>query len=138
MDSLVDEALAFYEEHPDPIPAAEAAKNEADEELSNADSISEDEEGVMNLPEDLRQIGCEMKEALLDGREISDELYVRVFVNKLNQTYEYKDPRTKRREAREVARKIVDIDLRLSEIDTEIDTVGVAKKRVKALLAEEE
>ena len=33
---------------------------------------------------------------------------------------------------------MVDIDNRLTDIDIEIDTVGVSKKKIKALLAEEQ
>jgi len=32
---------------------------------------------------------------LLEGMEISDELYVKMFVAKLRLTYEYKDPKSK-------------------------------------------
>lgn len=35
------------------------------------------------MMEDFRQCGLQMQELLLDGEEISDDLYVKVFVTKL-------------------------------------------------------
>jgi hypothetical protein len=54
--------------------------------------LSEDEEGFINCDEDFRQCGLQIEALLLSGQEISDELYVRLFVTKLRLTYEYKDP----------------------------------------------
>lgn len=45
--------------------------------------MSEDEDQEFNLQEEFRQCGLQMQELLLDGEEISDDLYVRVFVTKL-------------------------------------------------------
>ena len=42
-----------------------------------------------------------MKEMLLDGMEISDELYVKMFIAKLRLAYEYKDPARKQKELKE-------------------------------------
>jgi len=42
-----------------------------------------------------------MQELLLDGQEISDELYVKVFVTKLRMQYPYKDPKTKQKEIKD-------------------------------------
>jgi len=50
--------------------------------------------------EDFRQCGQSMQELLLDGEEISDELYVKVFVTKLRIQYPYKDPKTKQSEVK--------------------------------------
>ena len=36
-----------------------------------------------------------VKEMLLDGQEISDNLYVEIFVAKLRIAYQYKDPKEK-------------------------------------------
>jgi len=57
-----------------------------------------------------------MQELLLDGQEISDELYVKVFVTKLRMQYPYKDPKTKQREIKEQAKRQVEIQERLRGI----------------------
>ena len=45
--------------------------------------LSEDTDDEFNLEEDFRQCGAKMQELLLDGEEISDDLYVKVFIAKL-------------------------------------------------------
>ena len=57
--------------------------------------MSEDESEAFNLQEDYRQCGLQMQELLLDGCEISDDLYVKVFITKLRMQYPYKDPKSK-------------------------------------------
>lgn len=70
--------------------AAEAADiDQVDDDL---DMISQDEEIELNLEEEFRQVGSQMQELLLDGDEITDNLYVRLFVVKLRMSYEYKSP----------------------------------------------
>lgn len=70
--------------------AAEAADiDQVDDDL---DMISQDEEIELNLEEEFRQVGSQMQELLLDGEEITDNLYVRLFVVKLRMSYEYKSP----------------------------------------------
>ena len=56
-------------------------------------AMSEDEDQEFNLMEEFRQCGVKMQELLLDGEEISDELYVKVFVTKLRIQYPYKSPK---------------------------------------------
>lgn len=63
--------------------------NQVDDDL---DMISQDEEIEFNLEEEFRQVGAAMQELLLEGEEISDLLYVRLFVVKLRMSYEYKTP----------------------------------------------
>jgi len=63
--------------------------NQVDDDL---DMISQDEEIEFNLEEELRQVGAAMQELLLEGEEISDLLYVRLFVVKLRMSYDYKTP----------------------------------------------
>ena len=102
MESLVQEAIDYADQNPNPI---EAPKKESEEERKGEhqdaeDSLSdmplsEDEDQEFNLQEDFRQCGLKMKELLLDGEEISDDLYVQVFVTKLRITYPYKDPKSK-------------------------------------------
>jgi len=104
--------------------AEEAAVEEiqAPKEPSICDNISEDEETVPNVREELRQCGILIREILLDGREIPDELYVRLFVNKLRCRYEYKSPQVKMDEVKAEAQEVCDINARIGEIDREMLT----------------
>ena len=63
--------------------------------------MSEDEQQEFNLEEEFRQCGLQMQELLLDGQEITDDLYVKVFVTKLRMQYEYKDPASKQKEIKQ-------------------------------------
>ena len=150
MNDLVEEALKFYQEHPNPIvkekaieesPIKEslhedskeesrlqedANKEEEPEEAKDAEAQDEkppddgksslrenpmfrrsgpvtagdaDEvkseaseiEEELNPEEDFRRCGEEIQQCLFDGAEISDQLYVSLYVAKLRMTYEYKD-----------------------------------------------
>ena len=119
MGALIQEAIDFSDANPKPLhrdvtPQAELKaseapslgeglsgvlsgalrKNDSKETVDERDSsVSEDEDGEYNAPEDFRKVGLEIKEMLLEGMEISDELYVKMFVSKLRLTYEYKDPK---------------------------------------------
>lgn len=101
--------------------------------VDSNEPLSEDEEGLINSQEDFRQCGLEIQELLLSGAEISDQLYVKLFVTKLRLTYEYKDPKTKRNEVRQAAKHQAELRIRLQEIDSELEQEGLAKKRQKAL-----
>ena len=46
-----------------------------------------------------------MQELLLNGDEISDDLYVKVFVTKLRMQYPYKDPKTRQKELKDQAKR---------------------------------
>ena len=124
MGSLVQEAIDFADANPKPLhrdvtPKEEIKpsdapslgdglsgvlsgslkKNDSKETMEQEDSaVSEDEADEFNAPEDFRQVGLEIKEMLLEGMEISDELYVKMFISKLRLTYEYKDPKSKQKE----------------------------------------
>jgi hypothetical protein len=92
--------------------------NSSESELSTFlveldDPLSEDEEGFINSQEDFRQCGLEIEELLLSGTEISDQLYVKLFVTKLRLTYEYKDPHTQRNETKKAARIQAELNIRL-------------------------
>ena len=122
MEALVQEAIDFASENPEPIaapPKEEEEKKGADQDPeSSLDDIhmSEDEDEEFNLGEDMRQCGQKMQELLLDGEEISDDLYVKVFITKLRMQYPYKDPATKQREIKDQARRQVKINDRLRAI----------------------
>lgn len=77
------------------------------------EQLSEDEEGFINSSEDFRQCGLQIEELLLSGQEISDPLYVQLFVTKLRLTYEYKDPQTQLMEIQAAAKQQVDLQRRL-------------------------
>lgn len=119
MDELINEAIEFARAHPDPIESHPVPiKNASENELSTFlvdfdDPISEDEEGFINSQEDFRQCGLEIEELLLSGTEISDQLYVKLFVTKLRLTYEYKDPHTQRNETKKAARIQAELNIRL-------------------------
>ena len=74
-----------------------------------------------------------MLELLLDGQEISDDLYVRVFLTKLRMQYEYKDPKTKQREVKNQAKRQVQINDRLRAIQDELQDETLKKKQIKLL-----
>ena len=139
MESLVQEAIDFAEKNPEPIAPKEKPEEEKKEdqeegaaEKSSDDlsdlAMSEDEQQEFNLEEDFRQCGLEMQELLLDGQEITDDLYVRVFVTKLRMQYEYKDPMTKQKELKQQARRSVDINERLRAIQDELQKDDLKKK----------
>ena len=151
MNDLVEEALKFYQEHPNPIvkekaieespikeslhedskeesrlqedankeeePGEEAKDAEAQDEkppddgksslrenpmfrrsgpvdAGDADEVKSEASEIeeeLNPEEDFRRCGEEIQQCLFDGAEISDQLYVALYVAKLRMTYEYKD-----------------------------------------------
>lgn len=58
----------------------------------------------------MSEIGALIKEQLLEGNEVSDELYVRLFICKLRTSYAYKCPITKRKEVEHKALRYVQIN----------------------------
>ena len=100
--------------------------------------MSEDEDQEFNLQEEFRQCGLKMLELLLDGQEISDELYVRVFLTKLRMQYPYKDPKTKQKEVKAQAKRQVQINDRLRAIQDELQSEDLKKKQMKQLEAEQQ
>ncbi len=124
MENLVEEAIEFANNNQNAIEAAPKEEKKDGEEsekddLSDAE-MSEDEDQNHNHHEDFRQIGLKMQELLLDGEEISDDLYVRVFVTKLRIQYPYKDPKTKQKELKQQARRSVEINERLRAVQDEL------------------
>ena len=65
---------------------------------------------------------------LLDGLEISDELYIKMFIAKLRMTYEYKDPATKQKELKATANRKMKINQRLADIEKELQEEGIKAK----------
>ena len=142
MEALVQEAIDFASENPEPIaaPPKEEEEKKGEDPESSLDDIpmSEDEGEEFNLPEDMRQCGQKMQELLLDGEEISDDLYVKVFITKLRMQYPYKDPATKQREVKDQARRQVQINDRLRAIQDELSVEDLKKKTIKGLETEQQ
>ena len=130
MGSLVQEAIEFAEANPKPLHkdvtpmeelkkpsqpslgdgisgvlSSHLKKSDTKETVDDESNVSEDEEGEFNAEEDFRQVGLKVKEMLLDGQEISDTLYVELFVAKLRMTYQYKDPKEKQKELKAQANR---------------------------------
>ncbi len=104
---------------------------------SDLEGLSQDEDAHPRCREELRQCGALIRETLLEGREIPDELYVRLFVNKLRATYAYKSPLDKLMEVREEAARMVDIYARLQAIASELQREDIKERQIKKLQAEE-
>lgn len=100
---------------------------------SDLEGLSEDESTARDCQEELRQCGIAIRELLLDGQEISDELYVRLFVNKLRMTYGYKSPVEKRKEIKVEAERLVEINARLGEIFAELNKEDIKEKTTRKL-----
>lgn len=79
----------------------------------------------------MAEIGSLIKEQLLNGQEISDELYVRLFICKLRTTYAYKCPITKKREILAKAQRYSEINRRIGEISQECAKDDLPKKQRK-------
>lgn len=74
---------------------------------------------------------------MLDGQEISDELYVRLFICKLRTAYEYKCPVTKRSEIKVNAQRYVEIQNLIGAIETELLKEDLPKKERKRMIDEQ-
>lgn len=122
MSDLVGECLAAYEAHPEPYPAPEITSAENEEKY---DTLSEDSEleEVLNPMEDFRACGEKIADLLKDGLEITDEVYVQLYVAKLRLTYPHKSKKQLRQELRvkvekqrEIRRKIEPLQKELNDI----------------------
>jgi adenylate kinase family enzyme len=134
MEDLVNEAMEF-----NPDEKRLNSPNAPMVDLGSYDyaGLSEDEVLEYNVTDEFAKIGQEIKEQLLNGEEISDALYVRLFICKLRCTYTYKCPITKRREVELKAHRFVEINKRIGEIETEKQKEDLPKKHRKALIDEE-
>ena len=133
MEDLINEAMEF-----NPNEQRLNSPNNAIVDLGvyNDQGLSEDEELDHNVNDEFAAIGKELKEQLLNGEEISDALYVRLFICKLRCTYTYKCPVTKRKEIEVKAHRFVEINKRIGEIETEKQKEDLPKKHRKALADE--
>ena len=93
LNDLVDEALTFSEQNPEPFTFDAPAKQEEsilDEAVMSQDSEAEDSYHEMSVKEGFRLCGENIASLLKDGQEIPDEVYVELYVAKLRITYPYK------------------------------------------------
>jgi len=127
MESLIDEAREAAnappvkkEKEAEEVKDGEDVLDKSSKHESEDDSISEDEDEKTEAQADFCAIGREIEDLLFSGEEISDEIYVRLFVAKLRITYEYKSPRQKLREMKDEARRTVEIKDRLMDIETSL------------------
>ena len=63
---------------------------------------------------------------------------MRLFVNKLRATYDYKSPLQKRKEIKSEAQRMVEINCRLGEIQSELTKEDVKERTVKKLHSEQQ
>jgi hypothetical protein len=130
MDELVQEVIALkdpeFSQMPQPI----------EDDGSDFAGLSQDECIEQDINKEFCEIGALIKEQLLDGQEISDELYVRLFICKLRSAYEYKCPVTKRREIKAKAERHVEIQNRIGEVACELLKEELPKKERKRLTDE--
>lgn len=73
----------------------------------------------------------------MNGEEIHDEIYVKLFVHKLRTTYEYKCPVTRRREVQVKAKRQVEINSRMGDIAQDLAKEDISKKLRKQLHEEQ-
>lgn len=72
------------------------------------------------MPETFRNCGRQCKNLLVAGEEVSDLLYVKLFVTRLRMCFKYKSPKTKRKELKIKARRSIEIESRLVEIEARL------------------
>jgi hypothetical protein len=75
-----------------------------------------------------------IRDILLEGEEVPDELYVKLIVTKLRMTFPHKDKKTIRTELKKKVERELEITKRLDEIEREKRgeyAPGISKKRRK-------
>ena len=92
LNDLVSEVLTYYEGHPEPIPAKNSSPSSEENSGENEEPLSEDSEidQEFNAEEDFRICGEKIAALLKDGQEITDEIYVQLYVAKLRLTNPHK------------------------------------------------
>lgn len=89
MDNMIEEArnaanstLEQYAEE-----YKQCTDNTRSHHESDVESMSSDEEGEIDAKDEFRQLGIQINDLLYTGMEISDEIYVHLFVTKLRLNY---------------------------------------------------
>jgi phage terminase small subunit len=103
-------------------------QNDADDDVkSEASEIVEE----LNPEEDFRRCGEQIQECLFDGAEISDQLYVSLYVAKLRMTYDYKDRTTLKERIMTDAKKELDLTRSLANLQEELRQMQDPDSQVK-------
>ena len=87
------------------------------EVLSEASEIEEE----MNAENDFRLCGERIQQCLFEGEEISDQLYVDLYVAKLRITYEIKDHKNLKDSRHGSAKREMDLGKTIAALRTEIE-----------------
>ena len=121
MSELTHQAVSFYESNPQPITNSVFNNDDqyADEEISDDSELDE----INNAEEDFRQCGKRITELLREGEEISDDIYVKLYVAKLRITYPHKSKKQLRRELRNQVEKEREITLKIDALEQEIQEI---------------
>jgi len=121
----VTEVLTYYEGHPEPIPAKNSSPSTEENTGENEEPLSEDSEidQEFNAEEDFRICGEKIANLLKDGQEITDEIYVQLYVAKLRLTYPHKSKKELRRELRVKVTKQRDIKKKIEPLQKELQEI---------------
>ena len=192
MNDLVEEALKFFQEHPNPIvketaieesPIKESLHEDSKEESKIQEEANKEEEAAeenkdgeaqddkppeeskssvlrenpmfrrsgpvaadaddevkseaseideeLNPEENFRVCGEQIQECLFDGAEISDQLYVDLYIAKLRMTYEYKDRANLKERILTDAKKELELTRSLANLSEELRQMQDPDSQVK-------
>lgn len=98
-----------------------------DDAVSEASEIEEE----LNPQEDFRACGEQIQKCLFDGAEISDQLYVDLYVAKLRITYEYKDRLTLGDTITAAAEKELELEKSLGKLKEELREMKDPESKIK-------
>jgi hypothetical protein len=130
---LVDEALAFFEQNPEPFNVANDEERKPEEaiiEERDDPTMSEDSEDPESkytqdsAKEEFRLCGQKIGEKLKEGLEITDEIYVELYVAKLRLTYPHKSKRTIRKEIRKKVEWERDQRKKIAALEKELEEIA--------------
>ncbi|CDW76374.1 sperm flagellar protein 2 [Stylonychia lemnae] len=125
LNDLVSQAVSFFEQNPESIQRA-LQQNSEEEAIQDDLEISEDSEidEELNAEEDFRQCGQDISELLKEGIEITDDIYVRLFIAKLRLTYPHKSKKQLRRELKSKVEKEREITQKIQTVENEIQELN--------------
>jgi len=110
----------------------------------DAKSEKSEIEEELNPEEDFRQCGEKIQNCLFEGQEISDQLYVDLYVAKLRMTYEYKDKHSLSNETENDAQEELNLTRNIANLLEEIaqmqdpnSTIKRKKKRTVEVVQKE-
>ena len=103
-------------------------QNDANDDVKSEASEIEEE---LNPEEDFRRCGEQIQECLFDGAEISDQLYVSLYVAKLRMTYDYKDRTNLKERIMTDAKKELELTRSLANLQEELRQMQDPDSQVK-------